>query len=160
MIYVLFKNDAGKRLPAGTRDIVRKCCARVLKNEGFERDAEVSVSFVTNEKIRDLNRDFRQIDRVTDVLSFPLGENGVYDKDPEKSAEMLGDIVISLQKAEEQAKEYGHSVEREIGWLATHSMLHLLGYDHERSKSEEKIMHRKEEEALSSLGLFRFTEEA
>lgn len=157
MIYILLKNRTPRRLDWGTKPLVTKCCEQVLKSEKFDGDAEVSVTFVTDEQIRELNRDFRNIDKPTDVLSFPLGENGIFDIDLDKNAKMLGDIVISTERAAEQAKEYGHSIQREIGWLTTHSMLHLLGYDHVSDEEEAKIMHKKEEENLSALGLYRFT---
>lgn len=158
MINILFLNRTGKRLSGTLHPIVERCCRQVLATEGFESDTEVSVTFVTNEQIHELNLEFRNIDRETDVLSFPLGENGSFDQNPENGCFMLGDIVISVEKAKEQAKQYGHSLSREIGWLTTHSMLHLLGYDHIDAR-EAEIMHRKEEENLSALGLYRNLEE-
>ena len=91
----------------------------------------------------------------TDVLSFPLGENGVYDVNPETGAYMLGDIVISLQKAVYQAEIYGHTLQREVGFLTVHSMFHLLGYDHEQGGLEARIMREKEERVLTELGIAR-----
>ncbi len=123
--------------------------------EKFEGPAEVSVIFIDNEQIRQLNRDFRGKDRPTDVLSFPLGENGRYDLNNETGAYILGDIVISVPKAIEQAKLYGHSLRREIGFLTVHSMLHLLGYDHENEGLEAVRMREKEEYTLNKLGLQR-----
>jgi len=143
------------RIPTGTRPLVRKCCAAVWKAEGFRGPAEVSVSFVDNEQIRELNAEYRNRDAATDVLSFPLGENGAFDTDAETGAALLGDIVISVERALEQAEEYGHSVEREIGWLTVHSMLHLLGYDHETDEAAARGMREREEAVLSSLGLVR-----
>ena len=96
----------------------------------------------------------RNIDRETDVLSFPLGENGEYDVDMFNNALLLGDIVISLEKAFEQAEEYGHSAEREVAFLTVHSMLHLLGYDH-IEESDRVIMRDREERILSSMGITR-----
>lgn len=159
MIKILFSNRTEKRLPNHTKSIVSSACEQVLKSEGFEDNAEISVSFVTNSEIKQINSEFRNIDKATDVLSFPLGENGEFDINPKNNCLMLGDIVISLQKAKEQAKEYGHSLSREIGWLTVHSMLHLLGYDHVENEKEAKIMHCKEEENLSALGLYRNLED-
>ncbi len=159
MTDILFLNRTKKRLPQNTKQIVTACCEQVLSSEDFRADAEISVTFVTNEQIHEINREFRNIDRETDVLSFPLGENGVYDLNPVTNRYMLGDIVISVEKAKQQAEEYGHSISREIGWLTVHSMLHLLGYDHVDSEEDEKIMHKKEEENLSVLGLYRNSEE-
>jgi len=142
-------------LPRGTKLLVRRCCNAVLAEEEFKGRAEVSVSFVDNEAIHALNKQHRNIDRETDVLSFPLGENGEYDINPSNGAKLLGDIVISAEKAVEQAKLYNHSLQREIGFLTVHSMLHLLGYDHEMGGIEEVRMREKEEKVLTKLGLKR-----
>ena len=93
----------------------------------------------------------------TDVLSFPLGENGNYDRNFETGALQLGDVVISVEKAVEQARLYGHTLQREIGFLTVHSILHLLGYDHESGGLEQVRMREKEESILTSLGLERDT---
>ena len=143
------------KIPSGIRLLIRRCCHAVLAAEQFGDSAEVSVSFVTNEQIRQLNSEFRQKDAATDVLSFPLGQDGVYDRNLETGALQLGDIVISIEKAVEQARIYGHSLQREIGFLTVHSMLHLLGYDHESGGLEMVRMREKEESVLSSLGLQR-----
>lgn len=143
------------KLPSGLRLLVRKCCQAVLVTEKFNRDAEVSVSFVDNAEIRRLNKIYRGKDKSTDVLSFPLGENGVYDINNETGACLLGDVVISMETAEKQAKLYNHSTEREVGFLTVHSMLHLLGYDHETSPLEAAKMREKEEMVLERLGLTR-----
>jgi len=143
------------KIPAGTRPLIRKCCAAVLKYEEIEEKAEVSVSFVDNEQIRELNAEYRNKDAATDVLSFPLGDDESFDVNEETGAVLLGDIVISVERAMEQAEEYGHSLEREIGWLTVHSMLHLLGYDHETSEEDAKDMRKREEDVLTSLSLTR-----
>ena len=143
------------RVPSGERLLIRRCCHAVLLLEGFTGSAEISVRFVDNEMIRSLNAQYRNIDSETDVLSFPLGENGVYDQNPDTGAYVLGDIVISVQKAMEQAEEFGHSLEREIAFLTVHSMLHLLGYDHVDGGLEAVRMREKEEQVLSQLGLKR-----
>ena len=127
----------------------------MLHSESFCGDAEVSVSFVNNAQIRELNREHRGKDAETDVLSFPMGENGVYDRNPETGAYILGDIVISVEKAMHQAELYGHTLQREIGFLTVHSMLHLLGYDHEESGLAALRMREKEEAVLETLGLTR-----
>lgn len=134
---------------------IRKCCAAALDEEKIKGKAEVSLTIVGNEEIRELNREHRQKDSATDVLSFPLSENGEFDIDPETNRIMLGDIVISAERAAEQAKEYGHSFEREMCFLATHSMFHLLGYDHEISEEEEKIMFDKQKKVLTKVGINR-----
>jgi probable rRNA maturation factor len=114
----------------------------------------VSVSFVSNEEIRSLNRDYRNVDRETDVLSFPMYE-GDDDIDVYSDSAVLGDIIISAEKAVAQAAEYGHSVERELAFLAVHSTLHLLGYDHETSPEDEADMFYRQEEILKLAGIPR-----
>ncbi len=148
-------NQKNIKLPVGLRLLVRKCCAAVLAYEHFASNAEVSVSFVDNAEIRHLNKQFRNKDRSTDVLSFPLGEDGVYDTNRETGALLLGDVVISMETAVRQAKTYGHSLEREVGFLTVHSMLHLLGYDHETSPLDAANMREKEEAILGELGISR-----
>lgn len=155
-IKVLFSSDPEKlALPRGTKLLIRRCCHAVLEEEGFEDFAQISVMFVDNNVIHNINLAHRGIDRPTDVLSFPLGENGVYDTDMTTGAKLIGDIVISIPKAMEQAVEYNHSVQREIGFLTVHSMLHLLGYDHECGGIEEVRMREKEETVLTKIGLKR-----
>ncbi len=155
-VKVIISNDQKTaKIPRGTRLLVRRCCHAVLDEENFDGNAEVSVTFVDNEKIHELNLKHRNIDRETDVLSFPLGENGVYDVDLDTGAKLLGDIVISIPKAMEQAEEYNHSLQREIGFLTVHSMLHLLGYDHVDGGLQQVHMREKEETVLTKLGLKR-----
>ena len=148
-------NQHAVKIPVGLRLLIRKCCQAVLTTEKFEKNAEVSVSFVDNNEIRRLNKIYRDKDKSTDVLSFPLGENGVYDINNETGACLLGDVVISMETAVKQARIYGHSLEREVGFLTVHSMLHLLGYDHETSALDAAKMHEKEELILESLGVSR-----
>ena len=153
---VLITNDqTSVKIPVGLRLLIRKCCHAVAVTENFDNDFEVSVTFVDDNRIHELNKEYRNVDRPTDVLSFPLGENGIYDVNKETGACMLGDIVISIETALRQAEIYGHSLEREVGFLTVHSMLHLLGYDHEVSQLEERIMREKEEEILDTLGISR-----
>ena len=152
---VITNRQKDVKIPSGIRLLIRRCCHAVLATEGFEGPAEVGVSFVNNEQIRELNNEFRHKDAATDVLSFPLGENGVYDINEETGAYQLGDVVISVPKAMEQAEQYGHSLQREMGFLTVHSMLHLLGYDHEAGGLEALRMREKEETVMSKLGLAR-----
>lgn len=150
---VISNNQKDVKIPTGVRLLVRRCCHAVLELENFEGSAEVSVSFVDNDEIRQINKQYREKDSVTDVLSFPMGENGAYDVNHETGAKILGDIVISVPKAVEQANTFGHSLEREIGYLTAHSMLHLLGYDHEEGGLERVKMREKEERVMRELGL-------
>jgi probable rRNA maturation factor len=143
------------KIPSGLRLIIRRCCSATLIHEQFEGSVEVNVTFVDDEQIKALNMQYRKIDMSTDVLSFPMGENGKFDKNNDNDAFVLGDIVISLEKAVEQAEKYGHSLQREVGFLTVHSMLHILGYDHEAGGMEALKMHEKEEIILGALGLNR-----
>ena len=153
---VIITNDQkAVKIPAGLRLMLRRCCTAVLRMEHFEGDAEVYITFTDDEKIREMNNRFRQKDAATDVLSFPLGENGQYDLNPDTGCKQLGDIVISVEHAVAQAAEFGHTFDREMGYLTVHSMLHLLGYDHVNGGLEKTIMREKEEEALARLGLTR-----
>ncbi|HHZ06632.1 MAG TPA: rRNA maturation RNase YbeY [Clostridiales bacterium] len=140
------------KIPTGLRMLVRRCCNAVLKLEEFKGSAEISVTFVDNQEIKTLNKQYREKDSVTDVLSFVMGENGSYDIDPETGAQILGDIVISMEKAQEQADRFDHSLQREVGYLTAHSVLHLLGYDHE-DNMERVRMREKEELVMEQLGL-------
>ena len=155
-VKVMVKNNQKTiKVPVGIRMLIRRCCQAVLVMEQVPHDAEVSVSFVSNAEIRNLNRIYRKKDSVTDVLSFPLGVDGKYDISKETGCALLGDVVISLETAMRQADLYGHSLEREIGFLTVHSMLHLLGYDHETSPLEARKMREKEEQVLGELGISR-----
>ncbi|MBQ5317118.1 MAG: rRNA maturation RNase YbeY [Oscillospiraceae bacterium] len=153
-LIVRFTNEQERYIDDEMRFIVKSCAAQVLTDEKFPHDAELSVTFTTDRKIHKLNRVHRNVDRPTDVLSFPLGENGEYDIIPDTDTAELGDIVISMDTAARQAQEYGHSIEREVAFLTVHSMLHLLGYDH-IDPDEEREMHEKEDKALSALGITR-----
>ena len=139
-------------IPTGLRMLVRRTCNAVLRMENFQGSVEVSVTFVDNQGIKELNAQYRDKDTETDVLSFPMGENGVWDKDPETGAFILGDVVISMEKAMEQANIYGHSLQREVGYLTAHSVLHLLGYDH-IEPLDRVHMREKEELIMEQLGL-------
>ncbi len=151
---VLIKNDQKKiKMTPDLRRLVKRAVLAVLDFEDFGRRAEVSVTFTDNEGIHALNREYRNVDRPTDVLSFPLSDGEDYDTDGD--AVLLGDIVISLERAQTQAEEYGHSFEREVAFLTVHSMLHLLGYDHETSPEDERDMFARQDEILISAGMTR-----
>ncbi len=153
---VLISNRQSKvKIPTGTRLLVRRCCNAVLENEKFDLPAEISVSFVDNAEIQGMNREFRSKDVETDVLSFPLCEKGEYELNAETKSVLLGDIVISIEKAVEQSNLFGHSLSREIAFLTVHSMLHLLGYNHEEGGIQEVHMREREESVLKQLGLPR-----
>lgn len=155
-VKVVITNDQKEiKIPTGVRMLVRRCCTAVLVNEDFNGAAEISVRLVDDEEIQRLNLKYREKDASTDVLSFPLGIDGVYDYNNDTGAQLLGDIVISMPHAVEQAARYGHSLQREVGYLTVHSMLHLLGYDHENGGLELVRMREKEETALTQLGLKR-----
>lgn len=141
-------------------ETLKKCIEETLKEEEFPFDAEVSLTFTNNKNIHEQNLISRNIDRPTDVLSFPLlecDEEGliVYDEDFLDGAVVLGDILISAEKAKSQAEKYGHSLIREFSFLTVHSMLHLLGLDHEKGEKEEKEMFYKQEEILACLNITR-----
>ena len=137
--------------PMAFRTLIRRAINQTLKSEDFDRPCEVSVTIVDNEAIHAINSEHRGIDRPTDVLSFPM-----FDEDFDDGEDcVLGDIVISLEKASEQAESYNHSIEREIAFLTVHSVLHLLGYDHEEGKAEESEMFEKQEAVLCQMGLTR-----
>ena len=155
MIYFTNSQDK-KTITYELKMLVRQAVVTTLAYEGYNHDCELSVTFTDNEGIRAINKQFRDMDKETDVLSFPLldfdgGEEPPIDED----MQALGDIVISLEKAEAQAEEFGHSFDREVGFLAVHSMLHLLGYDHVDSEEEDLEMRRKQSEVLDIMGLTR-----
>ena len=153
---VLISNEQNAvKIPSGLRILIRRSCNAVLNYEHFEGPAEISVTFVDNDRIHELNKQYRNKDMPTDVLSFPMGENGQYDIDEDNGCKVLGDIVISMQRAMEQAELYGHSLQREVAYLTVHSMLHLLGYDHEGSGLQAVRMREREEAVLLQLGLPR-----
>lgn len=146
-------------------ELITRCACAALEAEGAPEGCFVDVTIVDGETIREINRENRGKDAVTDVLSFPMLEffNGEWPEDveeersPEDGSLFLGDMILNYDRAVEQAEEYGHSVQRECGFLTVHSMLHLLGYDHERSEDERQLQRKQEEAVLSSLGLLRET---
>lgn len=130
-------------------EVIEKVVREVLIFEDESLDCEVSVSFVDNEEIKELNRDYRGVDKDTDVLSFPMDDEFFVE-----GPLLLGDIIISLEKALEQSKDFGHSLYREISYLTAHSMFHLLGYDH-MDEEEKNIMREKEKEVMKRLKIFK-----
>ena len=134
------------------RGLIKRAINAALRSEEFGSDAEVSVTLTDNEGIHGLNRDYRGVDRETDVLSFPLFEDAAEEGE---RAVPLGDIVLSLEKAQAQAEEYGHSYEREVAFLCVHSVLHLLGYDHETGEEDERDMFARQERILEGMKLVR-----
>lgn len=153
-VKIYWANDqTAVKVGLAMRLLIKKAIKTTLIHEKFSHDAEISLTFVDNEGIRELNRTYRDKDAATDVLSFPLydfhgGETPLGDGRVE-----LGDIVLSLERAREQAAELGHSYEREAAFLCVHSLLHLLGYDHERSPEDEEIMCERQREIMKKLKL-------
>ncbi|MBE6622486.1 MAG: rRNA maturation RNase YbeY [Ruminococcaceae bacterium] len=135
------------------RRLIKAAVNATLDFEDFLSDCEVSVTLTDNEKIHKLNREYRNVDRPTDVLSFPLYEGEAIGQAFGPVA--LGDVVLSLERAKEQAEAYGHSYEREVAFLTVHSVLHLLGYDHETSEEDEADMFRRQDAILEVMGLSR-----
>ncbi|MDO5397897.1 MAG: rRNA maturation RNase YbeY [bacterium] len=162
MIDLIIENAQDKEeWTAELQRTVEEVCNAVLESEECDFDAQISLTLVDNEEIREINNEQRGIDRATDVLSFPMlefDENGdCLDADYEMDGDfiVLGDIVISMEKAREQSREFGHSFLREIAFLTAHSMLHLLGYDHVDDPEGERIMFAKQDAVLNGLGITR-----
>lgn len=162
MIDLIIENDQDKEeWTAELQQTVENVCNAVLESEECDFDAQISLTLVDNEEIREINNEQRGIDRATDVLSFPMlefDENGdCLDADYETDGDfiVLGDIVISMERAREQSKQFGHSFRREIAFLTAHSMLHLLGYDHVDDPEGERIMFAKQDAVLNGLGITR-----
>ena len=130
------------------KNLIEKSIAAVLKVENLHENVEVSVSFVGDEEIRDLNRDYRGVDKSTDVLSFPMDDEFII------VSRILGDVIINTRRVMEQAKELGHSNERELSYLTVHSILHLLGYDHMEDE-DKKEMREREKLAMKELSIYR-----
>ena len=160
------ENQQNRDLGFDWEQLAEQVICRVLDTEQCPYEAEISLTLTDNEEIRNLNREFRGIDRETDVLSFPLvnfrrpagyeilEEEASDSFNPESGELMLGDIVISVEKAMEQGESYGHGFRREFAFLVAHSMLHLLGYDH-MVPEEASVMEEKQEAVLTSLGITR-----
>ena len=152
MVELILENEQDKEeLTPEIEKAIKDVCVAVMEEEECDFDAEISVT---------INKEQRDIDRATDVLSFPMlefDEDGISDDEYDMDGElvMLGDIVISMERAREQANEFGHSFLREVAFLTAHSMLHLLGYDHVDDKEGEEIMCEEQERVLTSLGITR-----
>ncbi len=137
------------------RNLVRRSILAALTYENVKYDCEVSVTFTDNEGIHALNKAYRKKDSATDVLSFPMYDFRAGDTPVEGYAAELGDIVISLERADEQSKEFGHSFKREVSFLTVHSVLHLLGYDHELSPEDEEDMFARQKDIMKILKIDR-----
>jgi len=153
--------EAEVDVPAGLETLLNNVISAALAAEQVDTPCEVNVLVTNDAAIHEINLDMRNVDRPTDVLSFPMfelapGEKpGEEDADPDTGLVPLGDMVLSLERAREQAAEYGHSVEREVSYLAVHSVLHLLGYDHMDEGPMKAQMRGREEDILSALGITR-----
>ncbi len=131
------------------KNLIEKSISAVLKVENLDENVEVSVSFVGDDEIRDLNREYRGVDKSTDVLSFPMDDEFIIDN------RILGDVIINTRRVMEQAEELGHSNERELSYLTVHSILHLLGYDHMEDE-DKKEMREREKLAMKELSIYRW----
>ena len=153
MIY--FTNEQDKYpITYKLKMLLRRAVDATIEHEQYSNPCEVSITLTDNEQIHTLNRQYRNVDRPTDVLSFPMMDFSGESEEPvaDEPIVSLGDIVISLEKAAEQAEEYGHSFEREVAFLCVHSMLHLLGYDHETSEADELDMRRRQSKIMDEMG--------
>lgn len=161
MVEFVLENETDEIVSEKQIDELKKVCEKIMENEECNFDAEISFTFTDNEGIHAINKEYRGIDRATDVLSFPMLEfdDDIEETDAEFETEnglvMLGDIVISLERAREQATELNHSLRRELAFLTAHSMLHLLGYDHVDDEEGERMMIEKQNNALNELSLTR-----
>ncbi|RGS80322.1 rRNA maturation RNase YbeY [Coprococcus sp. AF21-14LB] len=162
---LLFEEEGDLQLPLETKVLAEEVIEAALDYEGCPYEATVSLLLTMNNEIQEMNRNFREIDRATDVLSFPMiayEEAGTFDFleeddsafDPESGELVLGDIVISKERVIAQAEEYGHSIRREYAFLIAHSMLHLMGYDH-MEEEERAVMEQKQRDILEQLGITR-----
>ena len=146
-LHIYFENMQDKhRVTYALKILVRKSIEATLTYENVTDSCEVSVTFADNEGIQAINREYRNIDAPTDVLSFPLFEE-------QGGKKQLGDIVLSLERCTEQAAEFGHSFERECAFLTVHSTLHLLGYDHVNGEEEEQDMRKRQTAIVEQMGL-------
>lgn len=154
MLHVEYLNEIDEN-STEFQELLTKVLEKAAEMEGTGQ-AEVSVTIVTKERIQEINSEYRQKDSVTDVISFAMEEMGEDETEiiGGEETRILGDIIICLDVAKEQAEEYGHSVDREMGFLAVHGFLHLLGYDH-MNESDEKKMFGRQEEILEQYGLKR-----
>lgn len=144
-------HDETDKLSADQINLVQSILNYVATEEKVPEGSEVSVTFVDNEAIRKINNEYRNKDAVTDVISFALNDDES-DMFAESIPNLLGDIIVSYPRTVQQAEEYGHSINRELGFLIVHGFLHLLGYDH-MNEEEEKVMFKRQEELLEAYGL-------
>lgn len=158
-ISVMFETEVEEK--ENLQKLIETCAERVLESEGVSFSAQIDVFVVNAQAIKEINAAHREKDTITDVLSFPMYAfmNGQaqeeLESEPDTGFVMLGDMILCYERACEQAREYLHSPARECGYLTTHSVLHLLGYDHERNDEDTKLMRKKEEDNLNFLGLTR-----
>ena len=150
MVHVYYKNITDVKVDKSIMYDMKKCVRATVGREYEDGEFEVYITVCDNEYIHSLNREYRGVDRPTDVLSFPMDDFDLPD-----GLKELGDIVISIDKAESQAAEYGHSLRREMCFLCVHSTLHLLGYDHEQGEEQRIEMEKMQDEILDSLGITR-----
>ncbi|MGE7182864.1 rRNA maturation RNase YbeY [Peribacillus sp. NPDC006672] len=156
MILAIDLMDETNEVTEEAQRLVESILQFAAKKENIEKDTELSVTFVDNERIREINKEYRHKDSATDVISFALEEMGEDEVEivGAEMPRMLGDIIISIERTKEQAEEYGHSFDRELGFLALHGFLHLLGFDH-MNEEDEKEMFTKQKEILEEYGLSR-----
>lgn len=159
MLTIEILNEQSEPITEELEELIRKCVQAAAELE--EATGEVVITLVDDERIHELNRDYRGVDRPTDVLSFAMNETGegemeifVDEEEIDEFPSMLGDIVISIPRTKAQAEDYGHSFERELGFLTVHGFLHLLGYDHGTTQEEQEMFGR-QEEVLAKIGLTR-----
>ena len=138
--------------------LIKEVVSRVLEEEKVLPEVDVYITLTNNEEIHKINKEYRDVDRPTDVLSFPMYERdeiaGLKNDTDDEIEKILGDIIVSIEKVREQAEEYGHSFERVLAYLVTHGMIHLLGYDH-MIEEEKAVMRKREEEILETLNITR-----
>ncbi len=156
--YIYFSNEQDKEnVTPELRCLVKAAVYAALSYEDFRKSAEISVTFTDNDGIQEINREQRNVDAPTDVLSFPImsGDDSEADTDRSNGAVMLGDIVLNLERARAQAAEFGHSYTREVAFLTVHSVLHLLGYDHLTSEEADRDMRARQDAVLDMMGIKR-----
>lgn len=165
---IFFEKNTDEEIAFDYEELMKQVVKKSLEDEKCPFECEINLTLTTNDEIRQINQEYRQLDVPTDVLSFPMAEfdiPGDFSKfmDEEQKSRyfnleteefLLGDIVISVERAKEQAEEYGHSLERELAFLTAHSMLHLMGYDH-MEEEERMVMENKQEQILQELGITR-----
>ncbi len=159
MVQLICTNETDREITQERIQELERVAQAIMDGEACNFDAEISLTFTDNKSIRAINREYRGIDRATDVLSFPMLDFGDDEVDAEFETDnglvMLGDIVISVERAEEQARELGHSIRRELAFLVAHSTLHLLGRDHIDDEEGERYMIDQQNKILNNLGITR-----